>query len=665
MKHRILALALGLALLLSACSSRDAQPMPSDTAASQSAPAQEAAFPAPGLSNVREAVPQLLMIYMVGSDLETEAGVASADLSEITGSGFDDEKLAVLICTGGAKHWWTERIPSDACCIFRASAGKLNPVHTMSGKNMAEPASLTEFIDYGYSHFDAEVYNLILWNHGGGAVLGFGMDENHNNDALTLAEMDSALQNTDLVKDGKCFEWVGFDACLMGMLELADLFSEYSEYLIASEEQEPAKGWDYSFLKTLSREDIRSGDEAARVILDKYRNYYEFIYKYSPDYTLSCLDLSHTDAVISALEKLVSAAANELQNNGYSRIAKLRAEVKSFGKTTNTGIYDTVDLFDLAERMSALYPEEAAALQAALEQLVVHNARNVYGAHGVAIYFPYENKKLAEEWLDIYKTAGFCDEYLSFLQAFTGTLYGEQLAQWNISELTPEEDPLQTGSYYVQLTESQLENFAAARYSIWEEDNPGSYICWINSRDVSVTESGQVHSGFAGDFFYIGDSSGNLLPGCAFEVERNEAYVKYAIPVMILPGDNDTNFVMHGAYIHLRVDAEHQKAQIIGVYNTLDADSNLFPRRDLAEITEGDYIYPFYFARQIVTREDGSLAPFSEWVASSGVGSYFELCGELQVTISKQAPGKEYCCLFLISDTQGNSFFTNSTFVTR
>ena len=305
-------------------------------------------------------------------------------------------------------------------------------------------------------------------------------------------------------------------------------------------------------------------------------------------------------------------------------------------------------------------------LQNALNEMVVQNVQNVYGAHGVAIYFPYENKEYADQWLEIYETTGFSQDYITFLRYFTGTLSGEQMTQWEVSQIAPEEDPQQTGNYYVQMTQEQMANFAAAKYSIWEEEegNPGNYICWLNSRDVSVSADGRISSTFDGNIFYVGDTSGNALPCCATEIDRNEAYVKYSIPVIVWPAD-DADVMLRAAYIHVRVDADYSKGQIVGIYNTMDAESSLYPNRDLAEISEGDEVYPYYFARKIVTREDGTLASFDEWTVGSGTGNGFTLSGDLKITMGQQEIGAEYCCLFLIQDTQGNVYYTNSTFVEK
>ena len=55
-------------------------------------------------------------------------------------------------------------------------------------------------------------------------MLGYGGDERYDYDSLSVTEMDEAFTNSLFISEGKKFEWVGFDACLMGMIEIAELF---------------------------------------------------------------------------------------------------------------------------------------------------------------------------------------------------------------------------------------------------------------------------------------------------------------------------------------------------------------------------------------------------------------------------------------------------------
>ena len=50
--------------------------------------------------------------------------------------------------------------------------------------------------------------------------------------------------SSSLIPNG--FEFVGFDACLMGTVETAAMLVPYAKYLIASQELEPGYGWDYT-----------------------------------------------------------------------------------------------------------------------------------------------------------------------------------------------------------------------------------------------------------------------------------------------------------------------------------------------------------------------------------------------------------------------------------
>ncbi len=604
---------------------------------------------------------QLLMIYMVGSDLETEAGMASRDLAEMMSSEFYEENMQVLLCTGGTDYWWTEGISNEDCEIHRITDGSLELLHTMSGTNMAEPGTLTEFIDYGYENYPADYYSMILWDHGGGAVLGFGADENHDYDSLSLGELNQAFQATKLVTAGERFEWVGFDACLMAMVEVANVMADYSDYLIASEEMEAGEGWNYACLKALSDGKHYEGLDAAEEILNAYRTYYENNYQYIPDYTMACLDLSRTAEVVSGWEDLIAVADEELRNNGYSRIAKMRDRAKSFGKISTSGFYDTVDLYDITEKMATAYPKQAGNLKSALDEMVVQLVTNVYGANGVAVYFPYENKDYAGEWIEKYESTGFSAEYTKFLKTFNNTLSGTRLAEWELAKVSRRESVETSGEYYVQLTEEQYENFGHAKYSVWEEDSPGSYICWITSTDITVTEDGKLSSDFEGKQFFLSNSEGDSLPCCVAEIERNEQYTKYAIPIIITPGDGP--FGMKPAYIHFRVSDEHPEGEVIGIYEHLNTESSLFPGRDVVELKSGDIVSPFYFAADIVFNEDGSVGPYEEWTSTSGVGASFAVTDELKISLKNPKGDSKYCCLFEVVDTQGNSAFTNPIYV--
>ena len=58
-----------------------------------------------------------VMVYIVGSDLESGGGCASDDIEEMLGARLRDE-VNVVIQTGGARYWQNPQISGDSCQRF-------------------------------------------------------------------------------------------------------------------------------------------------------------------------------------------------------------------------------------------------------------------------------------------------------------------------------------------------------------------------------------------------------------------------------------------------------------------------------------------------------------------------------------------------------------------
>ena len=59
----------------------------------------------------------LLLIYMCGSDLESEHGYASANIEEMLSAKLP-RNLEVVLQTGGAERWHSHGIPADYLCRY-------------------------------------------------------------------------------------------------------------------------------------------------------------------------------------------------------------------------------------------------------------------------------------------------------------------------------------------------------------------------------------------------------------------------------------------------------------------------------------------------------------------------------------------------------------------
>ena len=210
--------------------------------------------------------PMTLMVYMTGSDLESQAGSASADLAEMMEALPADDSLQVQVLAAGAARWQAD-VEADATNIYRLTRDGLSLALEGEDTSMGSPNSLLRLLEYGYRQGTPGSFALILWDHGAGPLEGLCFDERHlidgRMDGLSLQELSHALASSPFAREK--LAWIGFDACLMATVEVACCVAPYAEYMIASQELEPASGWNYRFLTALA-EDSSGAHTGQRIV---------------------------------------------------------------------------------------------------------------------------------------------------------------------------------------------------------------------------------------------------------------------------------------------------------------------------------------------------------------------------------------------------------------
>lgn len=91
-------------------------------------------------------------------------------------------------------------------------------------------------------NYDADFSAIILNDHGGGFTGAIGDDS--DGDFMSMPQQRQALEKIKK-NTGKVFDIVGYDCCLMGMLEVAYEIKDLGNILLGSEENEGASGWTY------------------------------------------------------------------------------------------------------------------------------------------------------------------------------------------------------------------------------------------------------------------------------------------------------------------------------------------------------------------------------------------------------------------------------------
>ncbi len=333
-----------------------------------------------------------LMVYMVGSNLENEENhAASNDLREIAASGVDLENVNVIVYAGGSYSWSMPISSSNKnyLKLYKKDDGTLdyqNLTPGEPGENMSAPQAFTSFLNYTVENYPADHYGLICWNHGAGTY-GFGMDEVYggSDDLLTLEEMSSGFDASPFGSGNK-LDWLGFDACLMGTVEVAHCLKDYANYMVASEDSEDAEGWDYSFVSNLNRtfDPVAVSESVVDAFASFYSGYHNPYIDQQSNATLSVYDLSKTDGVYNGLVNYLTSIQNKIDQGDYSVMTVGAKDIRSFARESGYSLYDVVDVVDSTADST---PEESAAVKSAVGEMVIKNTSTFDRCSGVSFFY--------------------------------------------------------------------------------------------------------------------------------------------------------------------------------------------------------------------------------------------------------------------------------------
>ena len=308
------------------------------------------------------------------------------------------------------------------------------------------PATLISFCEWAIKSYPADIYDLILWNHGTGILepphgkiinpmdlfvfnpsthrleldrsIGFMETINYleprqrgvcwddtTGNYLSNRKLEAALETIcQKCLNGKKFGIIGFDACLMSMIEVVSFIKKYAHVMVGSEEVELGMGWKYDeVLFPFTKESLNTCAFASHIV-NAYERTYQSI---TNDYTLSAINLDSVELLernidhisrllIESLDiqrSLVHQAIKESKNNMlcthfdeptyidlHHFYRNLLINIKKVA-TENTQISSTIKNTLIAKLNEGIQ---------LIEQLVIANTvgKNLKNARGIAIYFP-------------------------------------------------------------------------------------------------------------------------------------------------------------------------------------------------------------------------------------------------------------------------------------
>lgn len=441
--------------------------------------------------------------YLCGSDLESNGGFATSDLMEMMEVALP-ENVRVIIQTGGAKTWQNNVVDADILQRYVYDSEGLTLVDELPPASMGDAATLTDFLRYCKQNYPAEKTAVLFWNHGGGSVSGAAFDERYGYDSLTLDEMQTAFGRVwEADENNPPLELVGFDTCLMAMVDVAGTFAGTAHYLVASEEVEPANGWDYTgWLGALAADPAMDGAALGEVICDAYYAGCQAVGTHS-NATLSLTDLTRTGPLLEAYEAFgAEALAAACEDPGFfSRFARIAAQSENYGgNTREQGYTNMVDLGHMARQSTGLLQTAGDVLNA-LEDCVLYRVSGPYRAEstGLSCYYSYNGD-------------------LNDLYGYTNVGAGQAFKYFYSYELTG------------QLDDAGMEYISGMNYEELPQIQSLATMGW-DGMPLQVDENGVSH-------LTLGPEADSILAGIGFSLY----YFDEENDIMLLLGtDNDMN----------------------------------------------------------------------------------------------------------------------------
>ena len=576
-----------------------------------------------------------VMIYMVGSNLESRYAAATKDLKEMRSSKVDFSKTNVIVFTGGSKRW-NCNVKVDTNCVLDLSLSEDDWIVAESEEslNMGDARTLSAFVNYCAQNYPAEHFSLICWDHGAGSLLGYGNDELFGGDSLLLSEMKEAMQKTPFNRDNP-LDIAGFDACLMGNLETAVICSEFARYMVGSEELEAGDGWDYHFLNAFN--DTSAPEKIAENILEVTGAYYQVddSGRFGADVTLSCLDLSVTEEVCDALNALSLDMTQEFSSTTYANVRKATSDVRRFGNVSfmdkesggtqfSSSGYDQLDLLQYSRDLQKLYSESANKLARAVRKMVVNQISTIEGIGGISFYFPTDNQEL-------YKNVGkqgtgtrsFGEGYTDLLSKIEDYWKNYKAVSSNLGDIKVKGDELT-----LTLPKDLKDHITKVRAFLFSKED--SFTCYFPCMRCIVVpdERGRIRLSKDMQVFGLklrdGESS---LPWTFAENEANGDYKEYVSPVSLLSHCWSLGAdIQINARIKILSAEKDDKVYVKDITEFVEGENS---NRNSIDITSWEGISIMYSGCELPDEEKAEYTPWYNWDTGTYMGYQLPLTSDI------------------------------------
>jgi hypothetical protein len=295
--------------------------------------------------------------------------------------------------------------------------GKIQLLKDMGEIDMGDFRELTKFVKFVAENYPARHYIVIVWNHGMGwadksggrqVFKGISIDWDSGN-RITTAQLGQASAEMKNILGGK-LDILAMDACLMQMAEVALVIKDSCDFIIASEESEPADGYPYTDILKALKKGV-TPLVMAKTIVARFAASYDGGSQGKEPTTQSALQSAKLPPVYDGINGLAKAL---MAGSFATSCQAIRGKVQRI----DGGHIDLLDFVDLvkAEIKDEGVQTAADKLGQALTAAIVANGTSgakVKNAKGLAIYFPSKSHEFGKEYnMTAFAEMSLWDEFL-------------------------------------------------------------------------------------------------------------------------------------------------------------------------------------------------------------------------------------------------------------
>ncbi|MGB9721362.1 MAG: clostripain-related cysteine peptidase [bacterium] len=334
-----------------------------------------------------------VLVYMAADN--SLSALADSDLIEMKAIGSDDN-LAILVqvdkpLTGANRYY-----------VGKDTLYNLGDLGTI---DMCDWHTLRDFLEWGTMLLPAKRYFLILWDHGTGWTLAprrtFGSDWSAGTEmSIANGDLNHAFKSF-YEAIGKKFNIIGFDACNMQQIEIANEIKDYAKVLIGSQTVWPINGYPYENIFYIFKTDPKINEiDLGKKIVEICKTYYS-----NQASAISLIDLENIADLKKLLKKNID---NVMQNPPTQNFRDLRSQVKTVSLMNPVPVPedDYIDLGDFLRLLNNHLPTtDTRELLNSYNKTVLKSeswGTGLTGLTGITTWFPdryIEFKNLAELYI--------------------------------------------------------------------------------------------------------------------------------------------------------------------------------------------------------------------------------------------------------------------------